>query len=116
MSVMGTPSPDGPWGWQIDGHHLIVNCLVLGDQVTMTPMFMGSEPVSGDEGPCAGAGVFQAEEQGGLALMRALTPDQRRQATLAAELPGEVFTAAFRDHFELKYEGIRGDGPGGGPQ
>jgi len=109
MSILGTPSADGPWGWQIDGHHLIVNCFVLGDQIVMTPMFLGSEPVAAHEGPYAGTRVFQAEEQGGLALMRALTPEQRRQATLAAELPGEVFTAAFRDNFELKYEGIRGD-------
>jgi hypothetical protein len=109
MSVMGTPSADGPWGWQIDGHHLIVNCFVLGDQIVMTPMFLGSEPVAAHEGPYAGTRVFQAEERGGLALMRALTPEQRRQATIAAELPGEVFTAAFRDNFELKYEGIRGD-------
>ena len=109
MSILGTPSADGPWGWQIDGHHLIVNCFILGDQIVMTPMFLGSEPVAAHEGPYAGTRVFQAEEQGGLALMRALTPEQRRQATLAAELPGEVFTAAFRDNVELKYEGIRGD-------
>jgi hypothetical protein len=108
MSLMGTPAADGPWGWQIDGHHLIVNCFVLGDQITMTPMFMGSEPVAVEEGPYAGTRVFQPEEQGGLALMRALSPEQRRQATLATELPGELFTAAFRDNFELKYEGIRG--------
>jgi Protein of unknown function (DUF3500) len=116
MSVMGTPSSDGPWGWQIDGHHLIVNCLVLGDQVTMTPMFMGSEPVSADDGPYAGTRVFRAEEHQGLALMRALTPEQRRQATLAAELPGEVFTAAFRDNFELKYEGVRAGALSSGQQ
>jgi hypothetical protein len=109
MSVMGTPSADGPWGWQIDGHHLIVNCFVLGDQIVMTPMFLGSEPVAADEGPYAGTRVFQAEEQGGLAIMRALTPEQRRRATIGAELPGELFTAAFRDNLELKYEGIRGD-------
>jgi Protein of unknown function (DUF3500) len=109
MSVMGTPSADGPWGWQIDGHHLIVNCFVLGDQIVMTPMFLGSEPVAADEGPYAGTRVFQAEEQSGLALMRALTPEQRRRATIAVELPGELFTAAFRDNLELKYEGIRGD-------
>jgi uncharacterized protein DUF3500 len=109
MSVMGTPSADEPWGWQIDGHHLIVNCFVLGDQIVMTPMFLGSEPVAADEGPYAGTRVFQAEEQGGLALMRALTPEQRRRATIGAELPGELFTAAFRDNLELKYEGIRGD-------
>jgi len=41
--------------------------------------------------------------------MRALTPEQRRQATARRELPGEVFTAAFRDNCELKYEGLRGD-------
>jgi len=107
VSVMGTPSPDEPWGWQIDGHHLIVNCFVLGDQIVMTPMFMGSEPVAAEEGPYAGTRVFRTEEQQGLDLVRALTPEQRRRAILATELPGEVFTAAFRDNFELRYEGIR---------
>jgi len=107
VSVMGTPSPDEPWGWQIDGHHLIVNCFVLGDQIVMTPMFMGSEPVVAEEGPYAGTRVFRTEEQQGLDLVRALTPEQRRRAILATELPGEVFTAAFRDNFELRYEGIR---------
>ncbi len=106
LSVMGAPSADGPWGWQIDGHHLIVNCFVLGDQIVMTPMFMGSEPVTAEEGPYAGTRVFQAEERQGLALMRALSAEQRRQAIVAAELPGEVFTAAFRDNVEMKYQGI----------
>jgi hypothetical protein len=106
LSVMGTPSFDGPWGWQIDGHHLINNCFVLGDQVVMTPMFMGSEPVAAHEGPHTGTRVFQAEERQGLALMRALTPEQRQRAIIGVELPGEVFTAAFRDNFEMKYQGI----------
>jgi hypothetical protein len=48
--------------------------------------------------------------------MRALTPEQRGRATIAADLPGEVFTAAFRDNFELKYEGIRADGLSSGQQ
>ena len=107
VSMMGTPSPEEPWGWQIDGHHLIVNCFVLGDQIVMTPMFMGSEPVAAEEGPYAGTRVFRAEEQQGLDLVRALPPEQRRRAILATELPGEVFTAAFRDNFELTYEGVR---------
>lgn len=103
MSVLGTPSADAPWGWQLDGHHLVVNCFVLGDQIVMTPMFMGSEPVA-DE---AGRRVFADEERQGLALMRSLTPAQRARATLGAELPAELFTAAFRDNFELRYAGIR---------
>src|SRR5258708_31885000 len=44
ITMMGEPSKDKPWGWQLDGHHLIVNYFVLGDQVVMTPLFVGSEP------------------------------------------------------------------------
>jgi Protein of unknown function (DUF3500) len=101
LSMMGTPSADGPWGWQLDGHHLIVNCFVLADQVVMTPMFMGSEPVEAE-----GTRAFAAEEGQGLALMRALTAPQREKAILSPSLPGEAFTAAFRDNFELSYEGV----------
>jgi hypothetical protein len=36
LTVMGTPSDKQPWGWQLDGHHLILNYFVLGDQVVMT--------------------------------------------------------------------------------
>jgi hypothetical protein len=75
----------------------------------MTPTFLGSEPVTADSGQHAGIRVFGAEEGKGLALMRALTDEQRAKATLGQELPVELFTAAFRDNFEMKYEGIRHD-------
>src|SRR5690606_4273395 len=29
LTVMGTPSATEPWGWQLDGHHLIINYFVL---------------------------------------------------------------------------------------
>jgi hypothetical protein len=109
LSIMGTPSASEPWGWQVDGHHLIINCLVLGDQLVMTPTFLGSEPVTADSGQHAGIRVFGAEEGHGLALMQALSAEQRAKATLGHELPVELFTAAFRDNFEMKYEGIRYD-------
>jgi hypothetical protein len=65
--------------------------------------------VAAEAGKYAGTRAFQAEEDDGLALMRALTADQRGQATLADQVPREVFTTAFRDNFELRYEGIRYD-------
>jgi hypothetical protein len=106
LSIFGTPSAEAPWGWQIDGHHLIVNCFVLGDQVVLTPMFMGSEPTEAEAGRYAGTRVFEAEERDGLALVRSLNPVQRDRTILARELPGDVFTVAFRDNFELRDEGI----------
>src|SRR6185436_257362 len=69
--------------------------------------FMGSEPVAAASGPYAGTRVFEAEEQQGLALARTRTPPQLERAILATELPGEVFTAAFRATLELPYETIR---------
>ena len=56
FTLMGFPSPTEPWGWQLDGHHLVVNFFVLRDQVVMTPVFMGGEPVVTESGKCAGHG------------------------------------------------------------
>jgi len=106
LSIFGTPSEEHPWGWQIDGHHLIINCFVLGDQIVLTPQFLGSEPVVAESGPHAGTRVFEAEEAKGFALMNALSPEQQAAATISHELPIEVFTAAFRDNVTLNYQGI----------
>jgi len=109
MSIFGTPSADEPWGWQIDGHHLIVNCFVLGDQVVMTPMFMGSEPVSCEVGKHAGARVFQAEEAQGLDLVQALSPEQLRLARPGESVPFQSLTPAFCDNVLVPAGGIRHD-------
>jgi hypothetical protein len=109
LSIMGVPSSTEPWGWQIDGHHLIINYFMLGDQIVMTPTFLGSEPVHARSGKYAGRRVFKAEEEEGLAMIRALSGEQRSKAILAPEITGEVFTSAFRDNIELKYAGIRYD-------
>jgi hypothetical protein len=106
LSIMGRPSATEPWGWQLDGHHLNINTFVLGDQMVMTPTFLGSEPVYAPSGKYAGTRVFKAEEEHGLAVIQALSADQRNQAVLARDLPREPFTTAFRDNFELRYDGI----------
>lgn len=109
LSIMGEPSEDGPWGWQFDGHHLNVNCFLLGGQMVMTPMFMGSEPVAVDIGKHAGIRAFQSEEGTALNLARTLSAEQRRKAIVSDDVPGGVFTGAFRDNFEMRYEGIKFD-------
>ena len=109
LSIMGQPSATEPWGWQIDGHHLNINYFVLGDLVVMTPTFLGSEPVHAKTGRYAGTRVFKADEDLGLAVIRALSAEQRAKAIIAPEPSGEVFTSAFRDNLELNYAGIRYD-------
>ncbi len=106
FSIMGTPSATEPWGWQVDGHHCIINYFVLGDQVTMTPAFMGSEPCHAEAGKYAGVRVFLPEQETGLALMQSLDPAQQAKAVIGETLPGDVITSAFKDNYELHLEGI----------
>jgi hypothetical protein len=107
LSIMGTPSETEPWGWQWDGHHLIINYFVLGDQVVVTPTFLGAEPVHAKTGKYAGLRVFKDDEDRGLSLIRALSAAQRAKTIIAAETSGEDFTTAFRDNLQLNYAGIR---------
>ena len=108
LTVMGEPSPNSAWGWQLDGHHLVINYLVLRDQVVMTPTFMGSEPVRAEGGKYAGTVVLQSEQDKGLALMKALTPEQQKKATLNAEkTANNALAQAFRDNLVLDYAGLK---------
>jgi hypothetical protein len=109
ISMFGTPSPSEPWGWQIDGHHLNINCFVLGDQLVMTPTFMGSEPVLARFGKYQGTRVFAAEEEHGYGLMRTLSVDERKQATIGNDLPSELLLGAFQDNRRIEPAGIRYD-------
>jgi hypothetical protein len=109
LTVMGVPSDTEPWGWQLDGHHLIVNYFVLGDQVVMTPTFMGSEPVTATEGRFAGTSVMQDEQNKGLAFMRALSDEQRAVAVIQeAKTSNMPLAHAFRDNVEMPYVGLPG--------
>ena len=108
LTVMGTPSNTEPWGWQLDGHHLIVNYFVLGDQVVMTPTFMGSEPVTANAGKHKGTTVLQAEQNKGLALINALNDAQREKAIIeVSKTRNNNVGEAFSDNVVLDYAGIR---------
>lgn len=108
FTMMGEPSATEPWGWQLDGHHLIINYFVLGDQVVMTPTFMGSEPRTATTGVHAGTTVLDAEEARGLAMINALDPGQRRQAVLSMpKSRANNLSEAWRDNLVVDYAGIR---------
>jgi len=108
ITVMGTPSAKEPWGWQLDGHHAIVNYFVLGDQVVMTPFFAGSEPVTATSGKFKGTTILQDEQNNGLAMINALKEEIRKKAILQVSKTGNNnLTEAFKDNVVLDYAGVR---------
>ena len=109
FTVMGIPSADEPWGWQLDGHHLVINYFVLQDQVVMTPAFFGGEPVNTTSGMYAGNVILQEEQDRGLAFMQALDAGQRARATINPDKTrNNGIAAANQDNLVLDYEGIPG--------
>lgn len=120
LSFFGQPSAAEPWGWQLDGHHLNLNCVIIGDQMVMAPTFMGSEPCSIEDGPLAGTRVFAREERAGLDMIRSLEEGQAAQAILRPSIhpdalpedmkhpfDGRMLGGAFKDNARIDYEGIR---------
>jgi Protein of unknown function (DUF3500) len=117
--LFGTPSASEPWGWQLFGHHLSLNCMVIGGQMVLTPTFWGAEPSHADVGPFAGTKLFEDEERAGLTLMRSFSAEQQRQAIVAHSMvggdlpPGRRHFAdnlhlagAHQDNRIIPYEGI----------
>lgn len=109
FTVMGTPSATDPWGFQVDGHHLVINYFVLGDQVVMTPCFWGSEPTTADKGldsDYEGLSVFDDEFTLAVAAIQSLTTEEQAVAVLSAEKSTtESVAGAFQDNLVQAYEG-----------
>lgn len=107
LTVMGKPSAKEPWGFQLDGHHAIINYFVLGDQVVMTPLFVGSEPVTATSGKYKGVSILQQEQEKGLAMLRSLTDAQRAKAVVNVSKTGNNNVGeAFKDNVVLDYAGV----------
>jgi hypothetical protein len=107
ITVMGQPSATEPWGWQLDGHHVIINYFVLGDQVVMTPLFVGSEPVIAESGKYEGVAILQEEQDVGLTLLESLDSDQRAAAIIEVSKDGNNnLGEAFKDNLVLDYAGV----------
>lgn len=107
FTIMGKPSMTEPWGWQIDGHHLVINYFILDDQVVMTPVFMGGEPIVTTSGKYNGNVILQDEQNSGLKFMQTLSAEQQKQATLSKDKGrNNIQAEAFSDSKTIAYQGL----------
>ncbi|MGB0579296.1 MAG: DUF3500 domain-containing protein [Limisphaerales bacterium] len=108
LSFMGEPSLTKPWGWQFEGHHCIINYFVLGDQVVMAPVFVGSEPITAKSGKYKGTEIMQEEQDTALAFMRSLSSAQQKKATLSKpKVTNHNQLEMFKDNEVVPYAGIK---------
>jgi hypothetical protein len=74
LTIFGSPSVSEPWGWQLSGHHVDLNCLILGPQMVLTPSFLGAE-FDSDR-------IFADQRHRAIELISSLSPRARDQAIL----------------------------------
>jgi hypothetical protein len=94
VTIFGTPTPEGPWGWRVEGHHVSLNFTIVDDDhVEVTPSFFGSNPAEVRTGSQVGLRVLGNEEDLGRELVKSLTAEQRQVAVLPGAAPREIITS-----------------------
>ncbi|HIF08299.1 MAG TPA: DUF3500 domain-containing protein [Gemmatimonadetes bacterium] len=107
FNIFGAPSPDGPWAWRFEGHHISVNVTAAGDaRPSVTPAFMGSNPALVGEGPNAGRRLLGAEEDLARELMVLFSDAQLRTVIIETEAPRDVITGNARTVELDGYQGL----------
>ena len=110
VSVFGTPSGTGTWGWRFEGHHLSLHFTIVGGSgVASSPAFLGANPAEVREGPSRGLRPLAREEDAARALVTALNADQRGSAILGDVVPRDIVTGAELEIAPLSPVGIRAD-------
>ena len=98
IALFGNPETDGSWGFQLDGHHLALNFLVHGDEVSIVPAFIGSEPAT-----INGIEVLRDERGNAFALLNSLDTNQREEAIQTGRRRLQVGAGRSEDPF-LNYD------------
>ena len=87
--VFGDPSTP-PWGMRLEGHHLSLQVMSDGAQVTATPMFVGVAPFTVKGGELDGFSPLGRERDLAFLLWGMLSPEQRTKARVGPEAPADV--------------------------
>ena len=88
VTVFGQPGGAEPWGWRFEGHHLSRNFTLVGDQLTVTPFFLGSWPTVSS----AGLKAMEREEWAARELIASLEGEQRQAVTIQNRALGQHVT------------------------
>ncbi|MGC4036313.1 MAG: DUF3500 domain-containing protein [Chitinophagaceae bacterium] len=107
IAFFGNPKTDVNWGYKIEGHHLSLNFTFNKQQLSVTPMFVGTDPAEYPTLEYAGWRVLSKEEDYGIRLIDMLSPEQKKKATMTNDVPGDIITAAESGKRLIDYWGIR---------
>jgi hypothetical protein len=91
LSIFGTPSEKGPWGFRLEGHHISLNyTLDNGEVISSTPEFFGANPAFIDAGPERSIRVLGTEEDLARQILKLCAPEQAKIAHIDTKAPDDL--------------------------
>ncbi len=108
ISVFGEPQNGTPWGLNFGGHHMALSMTIDGNNISMSPYFIGTDPSEVKSGKYSGLRVLSKEEDYGFLLINSLTADQKAKAIQTGNVPKDILTNPKSSQRISSYYGIEG--------
>lgn len=108
LTIFGTPSDAGLWGWRFEGHHISFNFSARKNLLLSgTPSFLGSNPAIVQSGPQKNKEILKAETTGGFELLHSLSDTELKKAIIHTTAPAEIITGNARKAMIAQATGVR---------
>ncbi len=107
FAFFGNPA-DSVWGFKLEGHHLSVNFTFSGHNISVTPLFMGTDPAEYMLSEYAGWRILGQEEDLGIRFINMLSPELKRKATMSTAVPADIITSAESGRRLVDDRGLKG--------
>ena len=111
LALFGEPNMNNePWGFRFGGHHIGLTVNVIGNKLSMHPLFFGSNPAKVLDGPHKGFRALAEEEDLARKLITSLSPDKKSKAILSNVAHPDILTANYRNFDDSDFNnGIKFD-------
>jgi len=107
LSVFGTPSDKGAWGFRFEGHHLTQSVAVNGGRiVSVTPSSFSSNPNRVPSGKHAGLNTLKGEEALARRLFADLAPPLQKRARVSDSALRNIISYAGAERANAKKVGV----------
>jgi len=108
ISIWGKLTLEGNWALKFEGHHISLNITSINGELSMTPLFLGTDPALVRVTQYAGIRSLSKEEDYGLELFNMFSQEQKIKAVISEEFPKDIITAPGEPQRLTKYQGIKG--------
>lgn len=106
ISIWGKPDNKDPWGINFGGHHIALNLTLSGNSISVSPLFIGTDPAQVKSSKYAGWRILSKEEDYGFMLLNFLSASQKARAILSEAVPKDIITNPKSSQRITSYYGI----------